>query len=538
VNRKINGVIAIDKVSNYFFLMRKIISIVALLFTFISIPLLPANAAVKAGTACKPEGITSVVSGKTYTCIKSGNKIIWNSGVSNMQDIGIKRFLLKSGNVLEDKGFANKGNLIINNLSTYNLAQSSNGDFIIVGFSGPPGDGKIYLLEFSSTGILKEDFGKSGILAINPTQFVNQNFIPLRVSNILFTPDGNSIYVVGTKNLINDKKVGTVIKLNSKGLDSNFGTSGIFELSIPEDDYTNFESAGLDASGNLLIGGYTQKYGYQNPNYFGNTNTLLIRLDSLGSLDKKFTPTGYLQPSTINNFHESFGFTFKTIYTNPNGVTFAILDATYDSGSLKRGLYSFEINRNMSWSNSSAAIQVKFIGYPYEGDRFNIRGSISAGNNLYIYGETTKLSSVSVGNSSDSANNSVSYQGVIMSISENGQIDNQFADNGVFYIKSNIKSTGVVSAQNSNDGLTSFVVADIKSVPYSAELDKTDSFFIVSKNNSSTGNLITSGIVHFEKQIRVVGQAFPTNNGKLLVWNFNNSGITFNTQIKLYAAKN
>ena len=39
-----------------------------------------AYAAVKAGSACTKQGATSIVSGKKYTCIKSGKKIVWDKG--------------------------------------------------------------------------------------------------------------------------------------------------------------------------------------------------------------------------------------------------------------------------------------------------------------------------------------------------------------------------------------------------------------------------------------------------------------------------
>jgi hypothetical protein len=59
------------------------------LFTFLSIiplslslPLIPVNAAVKAGGTCSSAGITSVTSNKTYTCIKSGKKLAWDKGVA------------------------------------------------------------------------------------------------------------------------------------------------------------------------------------------------------------------------------------------------------------------------------------------------------------------------------------------------------------------------------------------------------------------------------------------------------------------------
>lgn len=42
----------------------------------------PANSAVKSGAVCKKLGQTSIVSGKKYTCIKSGITSIWNKGVA------------------------------------------------------------------------------------------------------------------------------------------------------------------------------------------------------------------------------------------------------------------------------------------------------------------------------------------------------------------------------------------------------------------------------------------------------------------------
>jgi hypothetical protein len=47
--------------------------------TFISTP---AIAAVKAGAACAKVGTTSSVSGKKFTCVKSGKKLVWNKGVA------------------------------------------------------------------------------------------------------------------------------------------------------------------------------------------------------------------------------------------------------------------------------------------------------------------------------------------------------------------------------------------------------------------------------------------------------------------------
>jgi len=59
---------------------KKLIVFLSILTLFLTSPIISANASVKAGSACKKAGITSTVSSKTYTCIKSGKKLVWNKG--------------------------------------------------------------------------------------------------------------------------------------------------------------------------------------------------------------------------------------------------------------------------------------------------------------------------------------------------------------------------------------------------------------------------------------------------------------------------
>jgi hypothetical protein len=61
---------------------KRLIAFLPILSLFLSLPLIPINAAAKAGGTCSKAGITSVVSGKTYTCIKSGKKLVWDKGVA------------------------------------------------------------------------------------------------------------------------------------------------------------------------------------------------------------------------------------------------------------------------------------------------------------------------------------------------------------------------------------------------------------------------------------------------------------------------
>jgi hypothetical protein len=61
---------------------KKLIAFFSILSLFLSTPLIPANAAAKAGAKCVKAGNIEVVKGKTYTCVKSGKKLIWNKGVT------------------------------------------------------------------------------------------------------------------------------------------------------------------------------------------------------------------------------------------------------------------------------------------------------------------------------------------------------------------------------------------------------------------------------------------------------------------------
>lgn len=69
--------------------MRKVL---AVLIAVSLLGIAPANAAtVKAGTKCNKHKATTTVKGMKYTCIKSGNRLVWSKGVL------VKRAALKQG---------------------------------------------------------------------------------------------------------------------------------------------------------------------------------------------------------------------------------------------------------------------------------------------------------------------------------------------------------------------------------------------------------------------------------------------------------
>lgn len=62
-------------------MLKRIITFLSVLSLLLSMSVIPVNAATKAGGACKKVGIKSVVANKTFTCIKSGRKLVWNKGI-------------------------------------------------------------------------------------------------------------------------------------------------------------------------------------------------------------------------------------------------------------------------------------------------------------------------------------------------------------------------------------------------------------------------------------------------------------------------
>ena len=64
--------------------MRKLSIFTSLIIVASTLTLLPANAATaSAGASCSQAGLTSVVKGLKYTCVKSGKKLVWGKGVAS-----------------------------------------------------------------------------------------------------------------------------------------------------------------------------------------------------------------------------------------------------------------------------------------------------------------------------------------------------------------------------------------------------------------------------------------------------------------------
>jgi hypothetical protein len=62
---------------------KKLIAFLSILCLSLSVPLIPAHSATKTGAKCTKVGIKSVAGNKTFTCVKSGKKLVWNKGMAS-----------------------------------------------------------------------------------------------------------------------------------------------------------------------------------------------------------------------------------------------------------------------------------------------------------------------------------------------------------------------------------------------------------------------------------------------------------------------
>jgi len=63
-------------------MLKRLSALGTVLALLLTLPLTPLQAAVKAGATCSKAGLKSVASGKTFTCVKSGKKFVWDIGVA------------------------------------------------------------------------------------------------------------------------------------------------------------------------------------------------------------------------------------------------------------------------------------------------------------------------------------------------------------------------------------------------------------------------------------------------------------------------
>ena len=125
---------------------KRLIALLSILSLFLSTPIIPANAAAKAGAKCTKVGIKSVVKDKSYICIKSGKKLIWKL---NSQNSNTSKPIIPVTNLSDAALFSNldKCRIIDGDPQTTNMT---------AGFPIP--DGRIDLVKGAKVQIIGVDF--------------------------------------------------------------------------------------------------------------------------------------------------------------------------------------------------------------------------------------------------------------------------------------------------------------------------------------------------------------------------------------------
>jgi M6 family metalloprotease-like protein len=125
---------------------KRLIAFLSILSLFLSTPIIPVNAAAKAGAKCTKVGIKSVVKDKSYICIKSGKKLIWKL---NSQNSNTSKPIIPVTNLSDAALFSNldKCRIIDGDPQTTNMT---------AGFPIP--DGRIDLVKGAKMQIIGVDF--------------------------------------------------------------------------------------------------------------------------------------------------------------------------------------------------------------------------------------------------------------------------------------------------------------------------------------------------------------------------------------------
>jgi hypothetical protein len=113
-------------------MLKRLIAGLLSLVLIIAIQSAPANSTVKAGSACKKVGTKSTVGKITFTCIKSGKKLIWNKGI-------IGTISKPSGDVTVESKYELTPAVSFNDISTCRLNQNYQ-NFFNTGFGFPRSD--------------------------------------------------------------------------------------------------------------------------------------------------------------------------------------------------------------------------------------------------------------------------------------------------------------------------------------------------------------------------------------------------------------
>jgi M6 family metalloprotease-like protein len=81
---------------------KKAVGFLSIFSLLISLSIVPAHSATKAGAKCNKVGLKAISGNKTFTCIKSGKKLVWNKGSAVKKPIPVKNISYSPPSVISD----------------------------------------------------------------------------------------------------------------------------------------------------------------------------------------------------------------------------------------------------------------------------------------------------------------------------------------------------------------------------------------------------------------------------------------------------
>jgi uncharacterized delta-60 repeat protein len=294
----------------------------------------------------------------------------------------------------------------INN-RVYGIIPNSNGEIIAVGSIANGINYEIGFAKYQNDGSLDISFGTEGILVDNSTP--NPNFVIATAQQ----PDGK-ILVCGSESNALDLDM-FVSRYNENGeVDVSFGNSGYFKMDL-DVNVEEFSAIAVQPDGKIIAAGKT----YESDLPIG----IVVRLDSDGSLDESFGNLGVLRLSIVAG-----GDYLNSIAIQEDGK---IVIAGY--GYTETDVSDFICARLQSNGdldntfNGDGTFTYDYGAYEYAKSIF-----IQTDGKIVLGGYTSP---------------DVWDHTLIIRLLENGNIDNTFGDEGVFY-QTQSRCTNLIGNEN------------------------------------------------------------------------------------------
>ncbi len=259
------------------------------------------------------DGLTTVLTGSgseghAHAIDSSGNIVIAGESVSTEADITLWRFTA-DGSLDSTFGTSGTVTTALNDGAAANdlALQPSDEKIVVTGPTVASGIPQIFVARYTTSGVLDTTYGTSGITQL-------QIFDNAFSNTIIIQSDDKAICAGRTDD--GSLSLYSIVRFTSSGdPDSSFGSSGIVTGQSTSSTFDVFYALGLQSSGKIIAAGTAT--------IDGQEETLVARFNTNGTLDTTFGSSGY----ATNTFGESSGALALTIQSDDSIVISGFADA-------------------------------------------------------------------------------------------------------------------------------------------------------------------------------------------------------------------